>query len=195
MLAATLLYGVFSLRGIFDWITGIAFLLLFSGILIFIRINAHAEHNPQCVVVKYPLFQTVGGLAAVILGSHLLLSAAVDIAEFFNISPYVIGLSLVAMGTSLPELATSFIAVLKNSPAISVGNIVGSNIFNILFILGANSLFTTVPVLGYTDTLVMTGFSIGIFGLYYGGRWQIRLWALALIILYGIFIGIIYGMN
>jgi len=195
MVVATILYVVFSLRGVLDWISGIVSLLLFSGILIFIRNNSREENNQQCVLIKYPLLQTAGGLVAVIIGSHLLLSAAVDIAELFNISPYVIGLSLVAVGTSLPELATSLIAALKNSPAISVGNIVGSNIFNILFILGANTLFTTVPVPEYTDTLVMAGFAVGIFGLYFGSRWQIRLWALALIILYGIFIAILFGVN
>jgi cation:H+ antiporter len=194
MLAATLLYVLFSLRGVLDWISGIAFLLLFSGILFFIRKNSREENNQQCVLVKYPLLQTIAGLGAVIIGSHLLLSAAVDIAAFFSIPQYVIGLSLLAVGTSLPELATSFIAALKKSPAISVGNIIGSNIFNLLFILGTNSLFTTIPVPEYTDTLVMTGFSIGIFGFYAGNRWQLRLWALALIAGYCIFIGIIYGL-
>jgi cation:H+ antiporter len=195
MITATLLYVILSLRGVLDWISGIAFLLLFSGILFFIRKNSREENNQQCVLVKYPLLKTAAGLGAVIIGSHFLLSAAVDIAAFFNIPQYVIGLSLVAVGTSLPELATSFIAAIKKSPAISVGNIIGSNIFNILFILGANSLFTTVPVPQYTDTLVMTGFAIGIFGLYFGSRWRIRLWALTLIVGYFIFIGIIYGMS
>ena len=193
MLAATLLFAAFSLRGVLDWITGIAFLLFFAGILLFIRKNSRGDPGSEPPVVRYPLFKTIAGLLAVVLGSHLLIMAAVGMAELFSIPPYVIGISLVAVGTSLPELATSVVAALKNSPAISVGNIVGSNIFNILFILGANALFFTVPSPGYTDILVMTGFAAGIFGLYLGKQWQTRVWAIVLLAAYGIFIAVLYG--
>jgi cation:H+ antiporter len=193
MLAATLLYAVLSLRGLIDWITGFMFLILFFAILFFIRKNCREHMADPPTETEYPLVKTVLGLGAVILGSHFLLTSAVDLAALLGIPEYVIGLSLVAVGTSLPELATSLIAAMKNSPAISVGNIVGSNIFNILFILGVNSLFTTVPVPGYTDTLVMTGFAAGIFGLYFGSRMQTRAWALVLLLSYGIFITMVFG--
>lgn len=193
MLSATLLYAILSLRGVLDWVTGIAFLLLFAGILFFIRKNSREHATTEPVVVRYPLLQTVAGLLAVILGSHLLITAAIDLAELFSIPQYVIGISLVAVGTSLPELATSIIAAVKNSPAISIGNIVGSNIFNLLFILGTNALFTTVPVPACSDTLVMTGFAIGIFGFFLGNRRQTRVWALAMLIAYGAFIAVLYG--
>ncbi len=193
MLAATILYAVLSLRGVIDWITGLAFLVLFFGILFFIRKNRHDDMTDPPAETKHPLVKTVLGLGAVILGSHLLLTSAVEIAAILSIPEYVIGLSLVAVGTSLPELATSLIAAIKNSPAISVGNIVGSNIFNILFILGINSLFTTVPVTEYADTLVMTGFATGIFGLYFGSRMQTRAWALVLLVSYALFMGMIFG--
>lgn len=193
MLAATLLYAVLSLRGLIDWITGLAFLSLFFVILFFIRKNCHDDMTDPPAETRYPLVKTVLGLGAVILGSHLLLTSAVDIAAILGIPEYIIGLSLVAIGTSLPELATSLIAAVKNSPAISVGNIVGSNIFNLLFILGINSLFTTVPIPGYTDTLVMTGFAAGIFGLFFGSRLQNRAWALVLLVSYVIFITMVFG--
>jgi len=193
MLAATLLFAVFSLRGVFDWITGIVFLLSFAGFLVYTRNHSREETSTESSVVRYPLLQTAAGLLAVLLGSHLLIISAVGMAELFSIPPYVIGISLVAVGTSLPEFATSVVALLKKSPAISVGNIVGSNIFNILFILGANALVFTIPSPGFSDVLVMTGFAAGIFGLYLGRRWLTRAWALVLLVAYGIFIAVLYG--
>ena len=193
MLAATLLYAVLSLRGVLDWMSGILFLLLFAGILLFIRKNSRENNASRPAVIRYPVLWTGIGLLAVLIGSHLLITAAIDMAEIFHIPPYVIGISLIAVGTSLPELATSVVAAVRNSPAISVGNIVGSNIFNLLFILGMNSCFSTVPVPASTDTLVMTGFAAGIFGFYYGGRVQTRLWAIGMLVAYGIFIVVKFG--
>jgi Ca2+/Na+ antiporter len=68
---------------------------------------------------------------------------------------------------------------------------VGSNIFNILFILGANALVFTIPSPGFSDVLVMTGFAAGIFGLFVGKEWQTRVCALALLVAYGIFIAVL----
>ena len=193
MLGATLLFALLAIRGEFDWVAGVAFLLVFAGILLFMAKFARGGTDTGCPVVRYPVVRTVAGLLAVVLGAHLLITSAIEMAEFFSIPPYVIGISLVAVGTSLPELATSVAAALKNSPAISVGNIVGSNIFNILFIMGANSLFTTIPAPGTTDILVMAGFAAGIFGFFAGNRWQTRAWALVLLIAYGVFIAVLYS--
>jgi cation:H+ antiporter len=82
----------------------------------------------------------VGGLILLVLGARLLVGGAVVIAQFFGMSPALIGLTIVAIGTSLPELATSVVAALKGQGDIAVGNIVGSNIFNILGIAGIASL-------------------------------------------------------
>jgi cation:H+ antiporter len=190
MLAATLLYVGLSFRGVLDWMSGILFLILFAGILLFIRKNSRESDTARPAVVRHPVLWTVAGLLAVLIGSHLLITAAVDLAELFGIPPYVIGISLIAVGTSLPELATSLVAAVKNSPAISVGNIVGSNIFNLLFILGINSLFTPIAVPGLVDTLVMTGFAVGIFVFFYGGRLQTRLFALFMLVAYGVFVAV-----
>jgi cation:H+ antiporter len=78
----------------------------------------------------------VGGLALLVLGSRWLVSGAVSIAQGFGVSELVIGLTVVAVGTSLPEVATSVIATLRNERDIAVGNVVGSNIFNLLLVLG-----------------------------------------------------------
>lgn len=87
-----------------------------------------------------------GGLVALPLGANLLVNGATQIAQDFGISDTVIGLTLVAVGTSLPELAASVAAALKGRADMALGNVVGSNIFNILAILGITSIVTPLPI-------------------------------------------------
>lgn len=99
----------------------------------------------------------VGGLALLIVGANLFVQAAVAIAKLFSISDAIIGLTIVAVGTSLPELVTSIVAAYKNESDIAVGNVVGSNIFNILSILGITALIVPISSSGisYVDLGVM----------------------------------------
>ena len=87
-----------------------------------------------------------GGLVALVIGSRFLIVGASEIARTFGVAEAVIGLSLVAVGTSLPELATSIIAALRRHPDVAVGNVVGSNIFNILGILGITALVRPIGI-------------------------------------------------
>jgi len=102
------------------------------------------------------------GLAVLIGGSRLLVMGAVDLARMIGLSESVIGLTIVAAGTSMPELATSVVAAIKKQPDIAIGNVVGSNIFNILGILGIAALIKPVyaPEISLTDSIVMIGMSI-----------------------------------
>jgi cation:H+ antiporter len=88
----------------------------------------------------------VGGLGALFIGADLLIDAATAIARGFGISEAVIGLTIVAVGTSLPELATSVVAAFRRHAEVALGNVVGSNIFNILGILGITAMVIPVPV-------------------------------------------------
>jgi cation:H+ antiporter len=88
----------------------------------------------------------IGGLVLLVLGGELLVRGAVQVATRFGVSPLVIGLTLVGFGTSTPELVTSVQAALSGSPGIAYGNIVGSNIANILLILGASAVLTPIMV-------------------------------------------------
>ena len=88
----------------------------------------------------------VGGLAVLMLGARILVDGSVSIARGFGVSEAFIGLTIVAVGTSLPELATSIIAAFRRQSEIAIGNIIGSNIFNVLGILGATALIRPVPV-------------------------------------------------
>lgn len=101
------------------------------------------EGKKEMPVWKILLFIVLGG-AGIIGGSQLTVNSATAIAKFFGMSERLIGLTIVAFGTSLPELITSVTAAIKKNADIAIGNIVGSNIFNILFVLGTTALITPV---------------------------------------------------
>ncbi len=104
------------------------------------------------------------------IGSELFVDSAIFFAKYFQVSERVIGLTLVAIGTSLPELVTSLVAIYKKELDISVGNIIGSNIFNILAVIGITSIIHELEVVGtqiiHFDIYVMIGFSI-LLGLFF----------------------------
>jgi cation:H+ antiporter len=106
---------------------------------------------------------TVAGLAGVLLGSHWTVEGATRVAQGLGMSEALIGLTIVAVGTSLPELTTSLFAGLKGHADLAIGNIVGSNVFNLLFILGVSATIHAVPVpvpRGRVDLLALALFSI-----------------------------------
>jgi cation:H+ antiporter len=109
-----------------------------------------------------PLLLTLGALVGVLLGARLLVDAAILLAREYGVAETVIGLTVVAVGTSLPELAVCVIAALRGQGAVAVGNVVGSNIYNVFFILGATALVKPIPVppeLAGLDLLVLVGVS------------------------------------
>lgn len=114
-----------------------------------------------------------GGLLLLVAGSRLLLTGAIGIAEDLGVSPAVIGLTLVAVGTSLPELSVSVIAALRRHADVAVGNILGSNIFNLLGILGISALLQPLPVASRIlafDQWVMLGTAGVLLAMLYTGR-------------------------
>lgn len=115
---------------------------------------------------EHPLWQDalylVGGLTGLLLGAELLVDGAVDVAGAFGIPDAVVGLTVIAVGTSLPELATSVAAAYRGEGDIAIGNAIGSSIFNLLGILGATTVIHPLDAasIGIEDALVMTGFSL-----------------------------------
>jgi len=168
VLGATAVFVLFCLRGVLDTVAGMVFLGMFCAILFSLWRSGPVVNPSSDESSPYPLLLTGAGLAAVIIGAHLLLTGAVEIALAFSISPLVIGLSMVAIGTSLPELATSVVAALKKSPGVAMGNVLGSNIFNLLFVGGINSLGTTIPVPDLQSLAVLSLFTLGMFPLLSG---------------------------
>jgi cation:H+ antiporter len=120
----------------------------------------------------------IGGIALLIFGSRWLVDGSISIARMWGVSEAIIGLTIVAAGTSTPELAASIVAALKKEPDIAIGNIVGSNIYNSLAILGGAGLITPLPLGGVTpiDLYVMLAFSAALLPILWTGfviqRWE-----------------------
>ena len=133
------------LDGVILWILFIMYLLYLlkmakSGADVIEEIPGDGKPMP----VWKMLVMIVAGAAMIVLGSNLAVDAASGLARIFGMSERLIGLTIVAFGTSLPELVTSVTAAIKGKADIAVGNIVGSNIFNILFVVGTSALITPV---------------------------------------------------
>ena len=120
------------------------------------------ENAGKILPVALSVILVVGGLIALIGGGKLFVNAAVSIAQLMGISEAVIGLTIVAVGTSMPELATSVVATIKGENDIAIANVVGSNIFNILGILGVAPLIAPIKSAGISmvDMYMMLGVSV-----------------------------------
>lgn len=150
MIAVTLLLLALGYDGKLGWICGIILIVVFVAYLIYLFFMAKKDKDKQEEAAKdlsigKALLFTVIGLVLIILGSNLTVNAATSIAEMLGLSERFIGLTIVALGTSLPELFTSVSAARKGNADIAIGNIVGSNIFNILFVVGISALIVPVP--------------------------------------------------
>jgi cation:H+ antiporter len=170
MIFVSILLFIFSLDGEISRLNGFFLLLIFFSYIIFcIFTSQNTESKSMEKPSKSKLFyltKTVIGTAAIILGANLLVKGGLFWAREFNISEIVIGLTLFAVGTSLPELATSTVAILKNESDISLGNIIGSNIQNISLILAAIAVLSPlkIPAISIkTDFPIMIIYSLFIF--------------------------------
>ncbi|SDE51581.1 MULTISPECIES: calcium/sodium antiporter [Kordiimonas] len=176
MLFSTVIFMAMAFGGVFDWTQGLillAFLALFIGYSIARRKACPIEAAKELEEMEelqqkpdsYRLATTfvVLGLVGLIFGADLLVAGAVEVARDFGVSEAVIGLTLVALGTSLPELITALVAAVRGHCDVAVGNVIGSNIFNLLSIIGVASLVGPIPVPDsflQVDLWVMLGASL-----------------------------------
>ncbi|MEE0943118.1 MULTISPECIES: calcium/sodium antiporter [unclassified Methanobrevibacter] len=107
--------------------------------------NANVVEKPK-FTLPYSILFIIIGLAGIVIGGDLVVNSASDIAIAFGMSETLVGLTIVAIGTSLPELVTSLTALKKGENQLVIGNVIGSNIFNILFVLGASSAITAISL-------------------------------------------------
>lgn len=131
-------------------IDGFVLLMIFAVFLYYNFQKGHGEAASEHPVEGakkgwFSVLMVLGGLALLVAGGKAIVEGAVNVAERFGVSQAIIGLTIVAAGTSLPELATSVIAAYKNEPDIAIGNVVGSCIFNMSFVLGISSIITPIP--------------------------------------------------
>ena len=134
---------------------GLILLIAFTGFMIYtLRLAKKGHAEEEEVKREYTKWQTIGlillGLVCLVVASDLFVRGSKELALMLGVDEAVIGLTIVACGTSLPELATSVVAAHKGQSALSIGNVVGSNIFNVLFILGLTGLISPMPTKGIT---------------------------------------------
>lgn len=134
------------------------------------------------------------GMAGLVFGSEMLVRGAVTIAQFFGVSELIIGLTIVSLGTSLPEVATSVVAAMKGERDIAVGNVVGSNIFNIVLVLGISSIVAPsgIEVSGHAvsfDMLFMVGVALATLPIFFYGFRVGRLAGFSFVLFYLIYVG------
>lgn len=148
MCGISILLLVLGLDGTIGFIDGIILWVIFIGFLTYLlqmaKKNPEEDESVDLPISKALIF-TVLGLVCIVFGSDFAVDGAVGLARILGLSERFIGLTIVALGTSLPELFTSVSAARKGNADIAIGNIVGSNIFNILFVVGTSSLIINVP--------------------------------------------------
>ena len=131
-------------------IEGLALLVVFAAFLVYTFYTAKADATTTTEATPFPLWKCVvlilAGLVGLVVGGEMIVKTAVAIARYCGVAEAVIGLTIVALGTSLPELATSVVAAFKHNNDIAIGNVVGSNIFNVFFILGTSAIIKHLPV-------------------------------------------------
>lgn len=182
--------GFLSEQSVLSRLDGMV-LLVFFGLFLF-YVYKQLKRDPEKMEIKEVNMSPakiwgfiVVGLAALVIGGRLVVTSAVDMATAMGVSEKLIGLTIVAAGTSLPELATSVVAALKKNNDIAVGNIIGSNIFNIFFILGVTSVIRPIafdPVFN-TDLYLLFGGTIFLFiTMFTLGKKKLDRWEAALLL-------------
>ncbi|MCO6501057.1 MAG: calcium/sodium antiporter [Vicingus serpentipes] len=179
MLLASVLFYLFGLNRNFDWWEGLIYVL---GLVTFnfylfwksMRDNKSAliddvdlEEDAKLNLPKSIIYILIG-IVGLTFGAKWLLNGAVDIATNFGVTEHIIGVTIIAFGTSIPELITSVMAALKKQTDISVGNLIGSNIFNLMAVLGITSLIKEIPIsdqVMQNDVFWMLGIALLLFPL------------------------------
>tara|TARA_R110000787_G_scaffold22862_12_gene66046 strand:+ start:4551 stop:5513 length:963 start_codon:yes stop_codon:yes gene_type:complete len=210
MIAASLLFIALAYRGVFDWISSLILLAALAAMLYNAARDARAHKaadiagaeedeeelegvDPDMPGWRIGLFLVLG-LVGLPLGASLLVDNATIIAKAFGVSDTVIGLTLVAIGTSLPELATTVVAALRRQADVALGNVIGSNMFNLLGIIGVAGLVGPIavdPAFLRFDLWVMLAASLVLIPFVYLGQNINRIWGIALTALYAIYLFVV----
>ncbi|MFC6688841.1 calcium/sodium antiporter [Jhaorihella thermophila] len=204
MLVASVLFIALAFWGVFTPDSGLVLLAALTVVMwtMYRDASAHRKANEEALLEELeevdpdmPYWQ-IGvylllGLIGLPLGAHLLVDNATIIARQFGVSEAVIGLTLVAVGTSLPELATTVMAALRRQTEVAMGNVIGSNMFNLLAIIGVATFFGPIPVerefLIY-DLWVMLGASLALLPFVFGCRDITRRWGVVFVGFYAVYV-------
>jgi cation:H+ antiporter len=199
MMMATIAFSLFIINGIIDWWEGVLYiiaLIAFNFIMIKkstndVELNDDLEQVNSNKNFFKNIFLAILGIIGLAFGANWLLDGAVKIASNFGVSEHVIGVTIIAFGTSVPELVTSLVAAFKKETDISIGNLIGSNIFNLLAVLGITSVIKEIPVslqVQDKDVYWLLGISFLVFPLMIYNNTINRVRGLILVIAYIVYI-------
>ncbi|MEO0772902.1 MAG: calcium/sodium antiporter [Pseudomonadota bacterium] len=209
MIGVSLVFIALAFRGQFDLLAAVVLLALLAVMLLDTARDA-LRHQAPCSDAPTEAEEVEGadpdmpwwqigvflvlGLVGLPLGAGLLVDNASIIAKQYGVSDATIGLTLVALGTSLPELATTVMAAIRKQADVALGNVIGSNMFNLLAVIGITALFAPIPVdpdfLEF-DLWVMLGASVLLVPFVFMGKDIGRVWGIALTALYVIYVGVV----
>jgi cation:H+ antiporter len=180
-----------NVLSITDGLILLCFFIIFLGYTFALAFNGNQDISDG-EIRMLPVWKSVlfilGGLVGLVWGGQWFVEGSTGIARSLGVSESVIGLTLVAGGTSLPELATSIVAALKKNPEIAIGNVIGSNLFNVFFVLGCSASIVPMKIGDITNfdliTLIISGILIWLFGLFFAKRAITRIEGSILILCY-----------
>jgi cation:H+ antiporter len=207
MIAITLLFIVVSYFGPITWIHATLLLIVFAYIMFdqsrdALASRGGAEEEPEGADPSMPGWKIgalmLVGIIGLPYGASLLVDNASAIARDFGVSDEIIGLTLVAVGTSLPELATTVVAALRKQAEVALGNVIGSNIFNLLLIIGVSGVVGPIPIptaFLLFDMWVMLAASLLLIPTVYWGHKLGKRWGIALCLLYVVYILLVLGVE
>ncbi len=168
MLVSALIATLLMMNGILSRLDGLVLLALFVFFMSYViryglKNKTESSEDDEPINIGKAIIISLIGIVVIVFGGDLVVNSATTIANSFGVSQAVIGLTVVAIGTSLPELVTSIVAARKGESDIAIGNVIGSNIFNLLFILGLSSTIT--PILSDANSIIDIAvfISVGIF--------------------------------
>ena len=198
MMFASILFYVFSLDNVISLWEGVILLIILITFIIFLirnsrKSNLELDDDIDGTPSNFPLTLVFlfGGLIGLKFGADWLLDGAIGLAKSFGMTEKVIGVTIVAFGTSVPELVASSVAAFRKQTDISIGNLVGSNIFNIMVVIGITAIITPIKVSESAmsfDMYWMLGISLAIFPLMFIGKKMGRLHGVILLSAYVIYI-------
>ncbi len=179
------------------------FLVFLLGVYLWVLLQAGVENEP---VRQNPsdgwgglwtaLLGVALGIVLLVAGAQALVGGAIELARIFGVSERVVGLTMVAVGSSLPELAVCLVAALKRQGDLVLGNLIGSNVFNVLFVLGLTALvrpLSVSPEVFIVDLLVMLGLSFLVLPFLFTGRRLGRREGAVLLGIYSVYVFFLYG--
>lgn len=198
IIVALILLGLGSYGMVLGHIDGIIMSVIFAGFLYWMVISAKKaraesqdnEEEYEIMPVWKCIFYIIGGIVAIIAGGDVVVDSATKIAEQFGMSENLIGLTVVAFGTSLPELVTSVVAAKKNEVDMALGNVIGSNIFNILLVLGVAAAISPIAFImeNIIDIVVLVVMSLIVWAFAWSKQKLVRGEGIVMLLMYAAYV-------